>query len=263
MLLISMTQEIRVVMQGNTHSQGGGMSVRRPGFVLGAISILLTSAITSCSAPVDSVLNGLGDGNGDRTNFRGVPHEDTDQGQSGQNSEGNIKVAPGTLPPTGEPQPGHARLNADGYYDYTADDFVLGDPCPPEIRANFADDGYEVDPHKSEISDQPDDPRFCIVDMNNRGPGTGISIEAKSSSDHRRDGALVEIVTHQKKTAYTLTLGTGDTGFCKAGIDTPDGSRGIYQPWGEFSQYNTPSDACEIAAMRLFQYNIGETKNAH
>lgn len=258
MLLISMTQEIRVVMQGNTHSQGGGMSVRRPGFVLGAISILLTSAITSCSAPVDSVLNGLGDGNGDRTNFRGVPQEDTDQGQSGQNPEGNIKVAPGTLPPTGEPQPGHARLNSDGYYDYTADDFVLGDPCPAEIRANFADDGYDLH-HPSEADASTfKNGELCIALINQLGLGTGITIEEISVNQVPPETGELSFKKYEEYSTYTIQYGSGTYGVCKAGIDTPEGSRGIFETWGEGSNSKDADAACSTAHDRLMKYTLGK-----
>lgn len=233
------------------------MSVRRPKFVLGAISILLTGAIASCSAPVDSVLNGLGEGNGDRVSVAGDAQEGIEGDSDKYGPIGSTKVAPGTLPPTGEPQPGHARLNSEGYYDYTADDFVLGDPCPPESLEIFINEGFEVDRHQKDEKDDPRDPRFCIVDINSKGPGTGISIEPKSAKDHQADGGEIEFISDQGTTAYFVPLGSGTTGVCKAGIDTPDGSRGIYQPWGEKSDYRTPSDACEIAVSRLFHYKIG------
>lgn len=230
------------------------MSVRRPKFVLGAISILLTGAIASCSAPVDSVLNGLGEGNGDRVSVAGDAQEGIEGDSDKYGPIGSIKVAPGTLPPTGEPQPGHARLNSEGYYDYTAEDFILGDPCPPRIKAALANEGYDV--HRPSDFDASNfkDGEICIAQINRRGLGTGVTIESVSVAQASQKSKEVRFNEYNEFWTYTLPIESGNYGVCKAGIDTPEGSRGIFETWGENSTYKNSDAACTTAQERIRKY---------
>lgn len=234
------------------------MSVRRPKFVLGAISILLTGAIASCSAPVDSVLNGLGEGNGDRVSVAGDAQEGIEGDSDKYGPIGSTKVAPGTLPPTGEPQPGHARLNSEGYYDYTADDFVLGDPCPRNIISRFTSDGYETNiPGNPQVIGNAS-AKICIANMNPMGLGAGIIIEPISVKAHQ-DNQKIRLFQHNGFSTYTVPLSTGEVGVCKAGLDTASGSRGILQDWGIESVAGDYTTACRLAHERLIKYIIGDS----
>ncbi len=236
------------------------MSVRRPKFVLGAISILLTGAIASCSAPVDSVLNGLGEGNGDRVSVAGDAQEGIEGDSDKYGPIGSTKVAPGTLPPTGEPQPGHARLNSEGYYNYTADDFVLGDPCPIEIQSTFQDADYEIIRPENQALLALTEVDVCVALMERTGLDPSLSIEPLSLQDIQKQGRQLDVKEFEDLTYYVVALGEGTTGICKAAVDTSDGSRGLRQPWGPSSSAKDRETACTLASFRFERFIAGEIK---
>lgn len=178
-----------------------------------------------------------------------------DGGAPGDAATG-VNAAPGVLPPTGEPKPGEARLTADGYYDYTADDFELGEPCSPEILARAEAMGYE-EISWPETMERPGDFRMCgllgpeyemimlYIDpygiAGSRGPGEK-KIPPRSTEDNW----------------YTVTTQISDRGTCTPLIDTPRGSLGILTSWGPLSDLTNESSACKLAEEQLRQFILGE-----
>lgn len=160
-----------------------------------------------------------------------------------------VKAAPGVLPPTGEPKPGEARLTADGYYDYTADDFELGEPCTPEILERAEKAGFSVTLPEAN-SDISGHHLICAVAKTGAPPAT-IFIDDLGRTSELRKNVYREIKTDGNTSWYTIHNTGADFGICKAGIETVNGGRGITIAYDILGQINTAEDACGIASSYL------------
>ncbi|MDO5731314.1 hypothetical protein [Corynebacterium sphenisci] len=153
------------------------------------------------------------------------------------------------LPPTGEPKPGEARLTAEGYYDYTADDFELGEPCTPEILERARKAGFNVTLPEAK-------PGFsghhllCSVTKPGVEPAT-ISIDDLGQTSKLRDNVNQELQQDGDLTWYIIYENSPDFGICKAAIETATGGRGIMVAYDTLGQIKTAEEACDIASSHL------------
>lgn len=167
-----------------------------------------------------------------------------------------VKAAPGVLPPTGEPKPGEARLNADGYYDYTADDFELGEPCSPEIVARAKTMGYEELAWPEDF-ERPGEFLVCGL-MGIEYDMIMVYIDPYGAKENRGPGAELRPPQTPDTPWYIVTAGMDKTGTCTPLIDTPTGSRGILVGWGPYTDITTEEAACELAEKQLKQFILGD-----
>lgn len=160
-----------------------------------------------------------------------------------------VKAAPGVLPPTGEPKPGEARLTADGYYDYTADDFELGEPCTPEIleRAEKAGFSVTLPEAKPGLSGHH---LLCSVTKPGEEPAT-ISIDDLGQTSNLRDNIYRELQKDGDLTWYIVYENSPEFGICKAGIETAAGGRGVMVAYDTLGQIKTAEEACSTASSYL------------
>lgn len=160
-----------------------------------------------------------------------------------------VKAAPGVLPPTGEPKPGEARLTADGYYDYTADDFELGEPCTPEIleRAEKAGFSVTLPEAKPGLSGHH---LLCSVTKPGEEPAT-VFIDDLGQTSELRDNAYRKLRQDDNVSWYVVYDSGSEFGACKAGVETASGGRGVMIAYDTLGKIKTVEDACDVAGSYL------------
>lgn len=202
----------------------------------GAVAVALAGVLAGCAGDAGAP---LADAAGDPT-----PESSDRQG-----------LPPGVVPPSGEPEPGDARLGPDGYYDYTADDFVLQNPCDGLPFELAQQQGYRLGDNAS----PRDDESFSTVCRMAHGePGSPLVLAAHSfgQPDFETMGYEVTIQESSGRSWYTVALPGLISDICFAGVDTSKGAVGAGIGIGGFSPHTTERAACD-AASELFNRIYG------
>ncbi|MBV7295081.1 DUF3558 domain-containing protein [Corynebacterium sp. TAE3-ERU12] len=169
-----------------------------------------------------------------------------------------VKVAPGTLPPTGEPQPGDAPLTEDGYYDYDDPDFTPGEPCSPEILARAEKEGF-IPTGLKEDWDQISRSRSCMLGKTDGFESLVISVGTRGLLSLREAEVEYDTIDINGKTVYLENeQHVRNIADCTARIDTPKGSYGLTRFWGDLGDFRTAEEACMSASQKLDDYILGD-----
>lgn len=157
-----------------------------------------------------------------------------DQDNSRMFAPDGTPLPPGVLPPSENPAPGSARLRPDGHYDYSADDFVLSDPCDsPELMERLRALGYEEIETAIGRADLPWQ-RGCLIGETDTAIA-GFELQNRNLSDFQELGFTVS----QRSTdtlswaEVDLVSAMGDVYFST--VETEAGALGFSIPYGESS----------------------------
>ena len=194
----------------------------------GAVAVALAGVLAGCAGDAGAP---LADAAGDPT-----PESSDRQG-----------LPPGVVPPSGEPEPGDARLGPDGYYDYTADDFVLQNPCDGLPFELAQEQGFRIGDN---ASPRDDDEYSTACRMQNADSGDGLVLLSHSSGQPGLEslGHEVEIRESHGRSWYTAVLPGLISNICFAGVDTAKGAVGTGTGVGGFSPHATEQAACDAAS---------------
>lgn len=153
----------------------------------------------------------------------------------------------GVVPPSGDPQPGDARLGPDGYYDYTADDFVLQNPCDGLPFELAREQGFRIGDNASPRDDETDY-TVCRLFSDRTHEAIALASYSLGQPGFEELGYEVSIEEAGGRSWYTVVMPGLLTEQCFAGVDTPDGSFGAGMTIGGFSPYTTEQSACDVAS---------------
>ena len=170
-------------------------------------------------------------------------------------TSGGTGLPAGVVPPSGDPQPGDARLGDDGYYDYAADDFVLQNPCDGLPFELAQEQGFRIGDNASPRDDEPDH-TVCRLISDITHEALPLASYAYGQPDFEAHGFEVRIAESDGRSWYTVVHPGLITEQCFAGVDTPRGAVGAGMPVGGFSPYTTREAACD-AASELFNRIYG------
>ncbi|MEJ5919464.1 hypothetical protein [Corynebacterium sp. H78] len=162
-------------------------------------------------------------------------------------------LPPGVLPPSENPAPGSARLGPDGHYDYSADDFVLSDPCDsPELMERLRALGYEEIETAIGRHDLPWQ-MGCLIGQE----GDAVAAFNRQNSN-QRDFASRGFELLQSKdrsfTGFLVGQQSATSYSCFAGIETENGTIGFNVPYSEERPTQLQSQACAKAASLLIGF---------
>ena len=162
-------------------------------------------------------------------------------------TSGGTGLPAGVVPPSGDPQPGDARLGDDGYYDYAADDFVLQNPCDGLPFELAQEQGFRIGDN---ASPRDDDEYSTACRMQNADSGDGLVLLSHSSGQPGLEslGHEVEIRESHGRSWYTAVLPGLISNICFAGVDTAKGAVGTGTGVGGFSPHATEQAACDAAS---------------
>ena len=139
-------------------------------------------------------------------------------------------LPPGVMPPTGENPPGAARLGTDGHYDYSAEDFELGNPCDdPEIVAKVESMGHVFEPFEY-AKFKGFRQSGCIFDLSLEGNGSVNRLWYQAVNYHIlvRDNGDPRVIERDGLTWYVSRQeDPGVMVACVASIETERGSFGF------------------------------------
>lgn len=165
---------------------------------------------------------------------------------------GGHGLPPGVAPPSGDPQPGDARLGPDGYYDYTADDFVLGDPCDSEWAEQLKAGGWmehESSAGRHNLSYQ----RGCVFYQEDSITFHPVALMSLNMDSRNVEAGLFERNLHSSEAGswYTTPVRTIGMQMCFAAVDTERGTFGLAVEHHEYGPYKTYEEACTYASDHL------------
>lgn len=176
-----------------------------------------------------------------------------DHGTPNHNQHEEPRLPAGVVPPTGDPQPGEARLGPDGYYDYGAEDFVLENPCDGLPYELAKAQGFDYGPHLHPRTDEPD---YTICRLIGADDGLPLASYRHNRRDFEALGYTVNLHEGDGRAWYTVVMPGLISELCFAGVDTVRGSVGAGYPIGGFSEYKTATSACNHAS-ELFNTIFG------
>lgn len=167
-------------------------------------------------------------------------------------TSGGTGLPAGVVPPSGDPQPGDARLGDDGYYDYAADDFVLGDPCDSEWAEQLKADGWmehESSVGRHNLSYQ----RSCVFYQEDSITFHPLAMMSLNMDSPNIDTSAFErnIESSDAGTWYTTPWRTIGLHMCFAAVDTESGPYGLAVDFSEYGPYKTYDEACAYASDHL------------
>ena len=160
-------------------------------------------------------------------------------------TSGGTGLPAGVVPPSGDPQPGDARLGDDGYYDYAADDFVLQNPCDGLPFELAQEQGFDYSDNASPRDDGPDG---TVCRLMNGADYVVFASHPFNQRDFQELGYEVTVHSIEDRTWYTVVLPNMLSEMCFAGVDTPNGAWGTSMPIRGFSSHQTAEPACDDAS---------------
>lgn len=202
--------------------------------------VMAGSGIVGCS--VSEAASSLAD-YGNRNAGGSTETEGREIGPNGQ------LLPPGVKAPEEPAQPGAAKLRPDGHYDYSAPDFVLGDPCEdPELMSRLAEQGWAIwDSPRARISTNY--LKGCVLSNANPNsePLTVVAINA-SATTMESEGYLHKFHSNGENSWFTANPPSGFGELCVAVHETQSGSVGIGYRYSEFKIHKTLDQACQYVS---------------
>lgn len=168
-------------------------------------------------------------------------------------------LPPGVKAPEEPAKPGAARLGPDGHYDYSAPDFVLGDPCEDqELMGRLAAEGWELGTSQLSRFSTPY-MRGCSLTKSNflAEPLTIVSIR-DSESGFASNGSLISVDSIED-VSWIQASPQSDLGeMCVAVQETHSGATGFLYTFSEFSEFNTADNACQFVSSKFKRFFGGK-----
>lgn len=194
------------------------------------------SGIVGCS--VSEAASSLAD-YGNRNAGGSTETEGREIGPNGQ------LLPPGVKAPEEPAQPGAAKLRPDGHYDYSAPDFVLGDPCEdPELMSRLAEQGWELGNGRLSKFSRPFD-AGCTLTKSPEFTESIILLALRSNTkDLVRNGAVLQASDTKTDDALVFDKDTGHDNLCFKGNETQYGMVGLAYRYSEFTRFSSTTTAC-------------------
>ncbi|MEJ6019318.1 hypothetical protein [Corynebacterium sp. H113] len=167
-----------------------------------------------------------------------------DQDNSRTFAPDGTPLPPGVLPPSENPAPGSARLGPDGHYDYSADDFVLSDPCDsPELMERLRALGYEEIETAIGRADLPWQ-RGCLIGREGNGIAV-LNLQNRNRTDYTRDGYEIIESTGPSVSALQVPQQSAMADSCFSAVETEQGTLGFTVPFSDAKPIQLRSQACK------------------
>lgn len=201
--------------------------------------VMAGSGIVGCS--VSEAASSLAD-YGNRNASGSTETEGQEIGPNGQ------LLPPGVKAPEEPAQPGAAKLGPDGHYDYSAPDFVLGDPCEdPELMSRLAEQGWVLSSTTPSRMKNPWLKGCTLLPIDSNQQPISLVAVPQNQPYYEKNQETYDLDAKTTSRVFEVIKRIDvQQGTCMSAIETSAGTIGIAYSYSDLSRYASDLTSCKF-----------------